>query len=291
MTTGNLIVDEILAYNRYFIEEDFIKYSEFTRTGKRIIPKGLVIHWTANIGSGASAKANRNFFNNRTGTYGSAHLVGDSSEILAALPYMPNNAEQGYHVGAKKYYTTQFGTHPNDGSIGYEMCVNKDGNFRESYKRAVWTMAYLCKIYKFNPSTDILRHWDITRKDCPLPMLDLIFDDNHFASKGWSVSDREWIQNNLKIDGVQGEKLWTKFKSDISLLMKYIDSNGKSTMKVEAIKVEQWKLDTLKKLASYKQVSGEPMVDYDTWKNKLNDNVPAWLMFELMKRILEKVEK
>jgi N-acetylmuramoyl-L-alanine amidase CwlA len=291
MTTGNLIVDEILAYNNYFVRNDFIKPSQWTRTQKRIVPKGLVIHWTANTSSGATAQANRNFFNNRTGTYGSAHLVGDSREIIAALPYMPNDVEQAYHVGANTYYTKQFGSYPNDGSIGYEMCVNKDGNFRESYKRAVWTMAYLCKVYGFSPNEDILRHYDVTHKDCPMPMLDMVYDNNHFKGVGWSDTDRVWIQNNLKIDGIQGENLWSKFKSDITLLMKYIDSKGKSILKVEAVKMEQWKLDTLKKLASYKQVSGEAMIDYDTWKDKLNDNAPVWLMLELMKRVIEKVDK
>jgi hypothetical protein len=291
MSTGNIIVDEILAINNYSIRNDYIRMSTWTRTGKRITPKGLVIHWTANTGAGANAQANRNFFNNRTGTYGSAHLVGDSKEIVAALPYTPKDVEEAYHVGANTYYTKQFGTYPNDGSIGYEMCVNKDGNFRESYKRAVWTFAYLCKVYGFSPTTDILRHYDVTRKDCPLPMSDLIFSDNHFASKGYKTQDRDWIRGNLIIDGVQGDKLFAKFKTDVAVLLKNIDSNGKSTLKVEGIKVEQWKLDTLKKLATYKQVNGEAMVDYDTWKDKLNDPAQVWLMFELMKRILEKVEK
>ncbi|TGU66736.1 N-acetylmuramoyl-L-alanine amidase, partial [Mesorhizobium sp. M00.F.Ca.ET.186.01.1.1] len=33
------------------------------RPGTKIVPKGLVIHWTANEKKGADAVANRNYFN------------------------------------------------------------------------------------------------------------------------------------------------------------------------------------------------------------------------------------
>ncbi|MCY9737465.1 phosphodiester glycosidase family protein [Paenibacillus alvei] len=223
------IATEIMKES-YKIEDMFIKDSPWTRPKQRINPKGGIIHWTGNIGKGANAQANRNFFNNRTGTYGSAHLIVDSQRLIAALPYMPNNAELAYHVGAKQYYTTQFGTYPNNQTIGIEMCVNRDGDFRESYKRAVWTMAHLCKMYGWNPLTDIKRHYDITHKDCPLPFHDWIYDVKHCMADGWSKADIEWMQANLKIDGVQGEKLWQKYKSDVGDVLNHMKNGTGGTV-------------------------------------------------------------
>jgi len=186
------------------------------RTQVRIVPRCGIIHWTGNISVGASDRANRNFFDGRKDSYGSAQIIGDGDSILAAIPYMPKDAELAYHVGAKVYQTPYFGSYPNNCTIGYEMCVNKDGNFRESYKRAVWSMSHLGYIYKWNPKEDVMRHFDITTKDCPLPFLDIIYDDRHCLGKGWSVSDIKWIRDNLHIDGIQGEKLWTKYISDVT---------------------------------------------------------------------------
>jgi hypothetical protein len=52
--------------------------------------------------------------------------------------------------------------------------------------------------------------------------------------------------------------------------------------------VDQWKLDTLQALSQYTQKDGSPFIDYDTWKTKLDETAPNWLLFELIKRILDK---
>jgi len=68
------------------------------RPGTKIVPKGLVIHWTANERKGADAVANRNYFNKPT-TEASAHYIVDDWQIVRCLPEI----EMGYHVGAKSY--------------------------------------------------------------------------------------------------------------------------------------------------------------------------------------------
>jgi hypothetical protein len=220
------IVQEIIDDGGYRIDDYFIDPSKWTRPQVSIYPTGGIIHWTGNIGYKANAVANRNFFNRRTGTYGSAHIIGDCESIIAVLPYLPGSAEMAYHVGANTYFTSYFGTYPNSRTLGYEMCVNRDGNFRESYKRAVWTMAYWCFIYGWNPQTDVMRHWDITHKDCPLPFLDLIFDDYHCRSKGWSDEEIQWMRENLHIDGVQGEALWQQYRSEVCELVDIMNKNN-----------------------------------------------------------------
>jgi N-acetylmuramoyl-L-alanine amidase CwlA len=220
------IVQEIINEAGYSIQEAYIHPSQWVRTQVMITPRGGIIHWTGNISAGANDRANRTFFDGRKGTYGSAHLIGDMDSILAALPYMPNDAELAYHVGATVYETAHFGSYPNNCTLGYEMCVNMDGNFRESYKRAVWTMAYLSSVYNWNPQEDVMRHNDITGKDCPLPFLDLIHNDNHCLSIGWSSTDTQWMRNNLHIDGVQGEALWQKYKQDVTELHEILENGG-----------------------------------------------------------------
>jgi len=133
--------------------------SGHNRPGRKIDPKYLVIHWTANEGKGANAMANRNYFNS-TDRSASAHYLVDCTQIVRALP----ENELGYHVGAKKY------VHPscrNANSIGIEMCVNSDGVFTKMRANTVELAADVCKRHGIDPSTHMIRHYDVTGKDCP----------------------------------------------------------------------------------------------------------------------------
>lgn len=129
------------------------------RPRKPMTPKYLVIHWTANTAKGANARANRNYFQNTTRA-ASAHYIVDDREIVRCIP----ENEVAYHVGALKY------SHPearNANSIGIEMCVNADGNFEKMRENTVRLAADICRRYGINPLNDMLRHYDVTRKDCP----------------------------------------------------------------------------------------------------------------------------
>jgi hypothetical protein len=50
------------------------------------------------------------------------------------------------------------------------------------------------------------------------------------------------------------------------------------------------KQETLYQLSQFKQKNGDPMIDYEVWKDKLDENVPNWLLFTMIKRICEKYE-
>jgi len=145
------------------------------RPGTRIDVKYLVIHWTANTSKGADADANRNYFNRKSCVIGgvhyelgsndkfraaSAHYLVDDKKIVRALP----ENEMGYHVGAKSY------RHPscrNSNSVGIEMCVNSDGDFAKMRANTVELAADFCKRHGINPATNMIRHYDVTGKDCP----------------------------------------------------------------------------------------------------------------------------
>jgi len=139
--------------------------------------KAIVLHWTANLNKGANAKANRDYFNS-TQRKASAHFIVDEKEVIQCLPLN----EVAYHCGdrnhrilkkdVKKYGYTKFGFSlldekrltPNFYTIGVEMCVNSDGDFKETLRRTVKLIRYLKSIHGNVP---LVRHYDITGKKCP----------------------------------------------------------------------------------------------------------------------------
>lgn len=133
--------------------------------------KGVIAHWTANTDKGANAKANRNYFNN-TNRYASAHYIIDDKTIIQCMP----DNEVGYHVGANLYKSDgnrikEGSLTPNYFVIGFEMCVNKDGDWNKTYRNSVDLAAHLLLKYDFTIH-DLYRHFDITGKDCPNMLLD-----------------------------------------------------------------------------------------------------------------------
>ncbi len=124
--------------------------------------KGIVIHYVGNAGS--SAKGNRNYFENlKLGQkmsngqyrYASSHyIVGLEGEIIECVP----EVEVAYHAQSA-----------NKDHIGIEVChPNPDGKFSEvTYAALIELIIETCKRYRLNPLRDVIRHYDVTGKDCP----------------------------------------------------------------------------------------------------------------------------
>lgn len=121
--------------------------------------KKIVIHYVANPMS--SALANRNYFNNlkdQTKVYASSHYIIDlDGDIIQCIP----DNEVAYHAGNYQV---------NLESIGIENCHPKaDGKFnKETLDSLIELCAYLCKKYSLDPLKDVIRHYDVTGKQCPL---------------------------------------------------------------------------------------------------------------------------
>jgi len=96
----------------------------------------------------------------------------DDQQIIQTIP----DSEVAYHVGAKNYkrdgerLIADSNLSANYYLIGFEMCVNSDGNWGKTYKNAVLLAAHLLHKYRFGLN-DLYRHHDITGKDCPRMML------------------------------------------------------------------------------------------------------------------------
>ena len=123
----------------------------------------VVIHYTSNQGD--TAKNNADYFA-REKVGASAHYFCDESEIWQSV----KDSDTAWHCGAKTY------RHPecrNANSIGVEICMNdKKGNVRQgSIATAAELVRYLMQRYGV-PVDRVIRHYDVTGKHCPGPMVD-----------------------------------------------------------------------------------------------------------------------
>jgi N-acetylmuramoyl-L-alanine amidase CwlA len=123
--------------------------------------KGIVVHYTANPGT--DAIDNRNYFNNlpntnkgkKNPTYASSHfIVGLEGQIIQCVPL----DEIAYASNDR-----------NSDTISIECChPNKSGKFNKATYQALKELVlYLCIKYDLS-ADDVIRHYDVTGKLCPL---------------------------------------------------------------------------------------------------------------------------
>lgn len=132
------------------------------RVGRSSPIQYIVVHYTANKGD--TAKNNVDYFA-RAVTKSSAHYFVDENEVWQSV----RDGDTAYHCGARTY------KHPecrNENSIGVEMCIwDSRGNIRPgTIKTAVSVVQQLMAAYGI-PSDRVLRHYDVTGKNCPAPMV------------------------------------------------------------------------------------------------------------------------
>ena len=152
-STENLKLSDI-------IDEQIISVSEWTYDGEKLgnVEK-IVVHYVANAGS--SAQANRDYFNNLAKTHetngASAHFViGLDGEIIQCVPldcvaWANGNSESNRH------------------SISIECChPDESGKFNDKTTASLRTLLrLLCEKYSLTED-DIIRHYDVTGKMCPV---------------------------------------------------------------------------------------------------------------------------
>lgn len=163
--------------------DKFIKVNQYSRPAAKLNGvRKAVLHYTAN--NGASAQNHFNYFNDLEGRYASAHLFVDWKEALCIIPLN----EIAYHCNDGKFRDIpELRPNGNFLSIGVEMCLEKDGSFHpETIRRTEDVFVELCKKYNLDPIKDIVRHFDITRKNCPAP---------------WVANEKEFIafKNRVKV--------------------------------------------------------------------------------------------
>lgn len=139
------------------IKEQLIRVNPYSRPGTKITPTKVIVHYVGNPGS--TAQNNRDYFNNLAtthATYVSAHyVVGLQGEVIRCIP------EEEISYGASQ---------GNNYGINIEVChPDKTGKFTEETEEALAELvADICKRRGFDPARDVIRHYDVTGKKCPL---------------------------------------------------------------------------------------------------------------------------
>jgi N-acetylmuramoyl-L-alanine amidase CwlA len=141
--------------------------SERGRSGLKLEPKGVVVHYVGNPGS--TAMGNRNYFENGGGGLRvSAHyIVGLNGEILRCVPEneRANHAGRAYNTALVEKARTNNATY-----LGIETChPDAGGRFNaQTYRSLVGLLAEICVRYGFCAFKDVKTHFDVTAKRCPL---------------------------------------------------------------------------------------------------------------------------
>ena len=139
------------------IKEEFLTVNEYSRPGIELEQvKKIVVHYTGN--PGATAQGNRDYFESLAEnpvTSASSHfIIGLDGEIIQCVPLN----EVAYASNEANSY-----------SISIECChPTEDGEFTTAtYNQCVALVAELCNYYHLNPENDVIRHYDVTGKECP----------------------------------------------------------------------------------------------------------------------------
>jgi N-acetylmuramoyl-L-alanine amidase len=141
-----------------YVTEAFLPENRWSRPGHALTEiNGVVIHYVGNPNT--SAAANRNYFaslaDGRENTFASSHfIVGLEGEILQCIPL----TEIAYASKER-----------NSDTVAIEVChPDEDGEFSAaSYASAVGLTAWLCRTFDIDPETEVIRHYDVTGKECP----------------------------------------------------------------------------------------------------------------------------
>lgn len=148
------------------------------KVGRTSKIKYIVIHYTAN--NGDTAAGNANYFASNKKLQASAHYFVDEKEIYNAV----KEADTAWHCGGAHYVSP---TCRNYNSIGIELCSRKDSKGNYYFKDATVSNAVsLVKalMAKYGIDADhVIRHYDVTGKNCPAPFVEDANKWNAFKAK------------------------------------------------------------------------------------------------------------
>ena len=141
------------------ISKMLIKYNYSSRGGRKI--EYIVVHDTGNSGKGADVDAHFNFFNGADRQSSADYFVDDHK-----IGKFVEDWNYSWHCGDGK---GRYGI-TNSNSIGVEICINSDGNYRQAVKNAAELVKYLMDKYNI-PLSRVVRHYDASRKNCPAQII------------------------------------------------------------------------------------------------------------------------
>jgi N-acetylmuramoyl-L-alanine amidase CwlA len=139
-----------------------IKYNRTAKKRTKKDIKAIVIHYTANYNNGAGGAKHFEYFNGADRN-SSADVFIDDHSIWKVNDWT-------------RYYTWAIGDGKgrygwtNSNTISIEMCVNSDGNFAKTVEN---TIKYIRYLHSEGYTKELIRHYDASRKLCPIYFVDL----------------------------------------------------------------------------------------------------------------------
>ncbi|GIM28764.1 hypothetical protein CPJCM30710_14300 [Clostridium polyendosporum] len=224
-----------------------------------IVPQYIVIHDTDNRQFGSNAMANRNYFANDPEAKASAHYTVDQSNIIQVL----EDTWYGWHVGD--------GDNPlvsNLNTIGIELCVNPDNNFDKTLENGIALTKYLMEKYKI-PASNVIRHYDVSRKICPKMMIEdrpdlwVYFKKAISSANNYKVADSTAVSN--EVTGINGQAVSNSQSNRRLQGNSKVSSNSTSNNQKSSIKKGKVEVDSALILRS------GPSKDYSIVRYLLND--------------------
>lgn len=172
------------------INKDYPCHDTNYRKIRRDTIKYIVIHY---VGATGSALNNVKYYGSTPNIGASAHYyVGHASENGAIYQSVaPENC--AWHCGSETgiYYNEC----RNDSAIGIEMCCHKDENGNWYFdditvEKTLELTKWLMKEYDI-PGKNVIRHYDVTRKQCPAPFV--------VNWKKWEVFKSELLKEDIDV--------------------------------------------------------------------------------------------
>ena len=136
-----------------WVDQQIIKVDGDSRRGVMLEGvRNIVIHYVANPGT--TAQQNRDFYASRSSDVSSHFVIGLKGEIIQCIPLHEKSSASN---------------HRNKDTISIEVChPDESGKFTDaSYQSLVKLTAWLLDVCDLD-SDDVIRHYDITGKQCPL---------------------------------------------------------------------------------------------------------------------------
>jgi len=114
--------------------------------------RNIVIHYVGNPGT--TAQQNRDYYARRSSEVSSHFVIGLKGEVIQCIPLHEKSSASN---------------HRNKDTISIEVChPDESGKFTDaSYQSLVKLTAWLLDVCDLD-SNDVIRHYDITGKQCPL---------------------------------------------------------------------------------------------------------------------------
>ena len=224
--------------NKPEISEQLLTINDWSRPGKKIKSLDyIVIHYLGNPGT--TAQQNHDYFESlkdlQDTSMSANYVVGLEGEIIHCVP----DDEVAYASNQANRY-----------SISIENChPDETGRFTdETYKSLVKLTAYLSDLYQIDED-HIIRHYDVTGKDCPKWFVEHPDDWEKFKDDVMTYRQECEDARNEKISELSRQ-------TEKDVLKEYLDSIGTET-EVEAETSDSDLWDALKKKAEAFQSSAD----------------------------------